>query len=269
MDLTQLPVLAPYIVTALLGLCIGSFLNVCIVRIPRGTSIVSPGSHCPRCKTAVRWYDNLPVLSYCWLGGCCRCCRAAIGPRYMLVELLTAALAVLTWQYFPTPLAWGIWFVLFIAPLIAMTFIDLEHQILPDVFTLPGIVCGLLAQIALAPDGQRLAHLAQGVLGVLVGGGMLWLVGYAYWKLRKQEGLGGGDVKLAAMFGAFLGWKAVIVILLGSSLLGSIVGIVAILVLRKGLTYAIPYGPFLATAAIGYLFWGTPLVEWYLGLFVG
>lgn len=258
----------PYLLTALFGLCIGSFLNVCIVRLPKDQSVVRPRSRCPKCQYVIRWYDNIPVLSFLLLGGRCRGCRASISWRYPLVELLSAGLSVFTYWHFPSAVPWAIWFFLFIAPLIAITFIDLEHQIIPDLFSLSGIPLGLGAQVVLAPSGHIGAALLNGVIGILVGGGFLFVVSVLYEKIRKQEGLGGGDIKLAAMFGAFLGWQGVIMVLLFSACLGSIVGLIAIAILRKNLQFAIPYGPFLSGAAVFYLFYGQELLQWYLSLFV-
>ncbi|MBI4238229.1 MAG: prepilin peptidase [Deltaproteobacteria bacterium] len=266
MDTT--PLWFPYLLVGLFGLCIGSFLNVCIVRIPHDQSIHRPRSHCPQCRAPIRWFDNIPVFSFLLLWGRCRQCRAPISWRYPLVELLTAAAALAVFFKFPEPLPWAIWFFLFIAPLIAITFIDLEHLIIPDAFSLSGIILGLAARPILAVEGQRLDALLDGLIGVVVGGGFLWLVAAVYERLRKQEGLGGGDVKLIAMLGAFLGWKAVLFILLMSSLLGSLVGVVVIAILRKGLRFAIPFGPFLAVAGILYLFFGETLVTWYLSFYV-
>lgn len=265
--LGDLPLWFPYLIVLLAGLCVGSFLNVCIARLPRGLSIVVPGSHCPECKTPIRWYDNIPLLSVMWLKGACRRCATKISWVYPLVEFLSAALALATFIKFPAVMPWAIWFLLFIAPLIVVTFIDLEHQIIPDVISLPGIVVGLAAQIVLLPKGTIGASLAHGGLGILVGGGFLFLVSYTYLKLRKREGLGGGDIKLAAMFGAFLGWEAILFILVVSSVLGSVVGLVVATIKRKGLTHAIPYGPFLVAAALLYLFFGHEILMWYLRLY--
>lgn len=262
------PVWLPYLLTALFGLCIGSFLNVCIVRLPKDQSVVTPRSHCPRCQAAIRWYDNMPLVSFAVLGGRCRHCRAPIHWRYPLVELLAAGFSVFTYWHFPAPLPWAIWFALFIAPLMAVTFIDLEHQIIPDQFSLTGIPIGLAARALLAPPGHIGAELLDGGIGIVVGGGFLFLVSVLYEKIRKQEGLGGGDIKLIAMFGAFLGWQGVIMVLLFSACLGSVVGLATIAILRKNLQFAIPYGPFLAGAAVLYLFYGQGLLQWYLRLFV-
>lgn len=257
-----------YFFVFIFGLTVGSFLNVCIVRLPRGKSVVSPGSHCPTCGEPVRWYDNLPLLSFILLGGRCRGCRSWIGIRYPLVELLTGVLSILVYLRFPEALPWAIWFTLFTAPLIAITFIDLEHMIIPDVFSLSGIVLGLAARPLLAPAGSELAEFLDGVYGVFAGGGFLFVVGYVYEKLRGQEGLGGGDVKLAGMLGAFLGWQAMPFVLLASAMLGSIVGLTLMAVKREGGSLAIPYGPFLSVGGLLYMFVGEKFLDWYLGLFL-
>ncbi|MBI2344174.1 MAG: prepilin peptidase [Deltaproteobacteria bacterium] len=264
----DLPVWIPKIAVTLMGLAIGSFLNVCIVRLPRDQSIVTPRSRCPHCGTPIAWYHNIPLASFLWLRGRCASCRAPIGWRYPVVEALTAGLALAVYDQFPTPLAWGLWFFLFVAPLIAMTFIDLEHQIIPDLLSLSGIPMGWGVQMALARPGHVGEALLTGVIGSVIGGGFLLIIGTLYEKLRKQEGLGGGDVKLAAMLGAFLGWKGVMVVLLISAGIGSVVGVAVVLVTRSNLRLAIPYGPFLAAAALIYLFWGEVLLDWYLGFFL-
>ncbi len=258
------------LITALYGLCIGSFLNVCIARLPDGQSVVRPRSRCPRCGAGIRWFDNIPVLSFIFLRARCRSCRNRISWRYPLVELLTCGFSVLVWQVFHQPLAWGVWFVLFIAPLIIITFIDFDLQIIPDELSLSGIPIGLAARALLAyAAGESLQHaLVDSGLGIVIGAGFLFLVGFAYEKIRGFEGLGGGDVKLAAMLGAFLGAKGILFTLLMSALLGSVVGIIAIVILRKGMRYAIPYGPFLAGAAVIYLFLGPQIVNWYIGNFI-
>lgn len=260
----------PYLMTALFGLCVGSFLNVCIVRLPRRVSVATPPSHCPQCQTKIRWYDNIPLLSFVALGGRCRRCGAVIGWRYPAVELLTAGMAMLTYAYFPEPWVWALWFLTFVAPLLVITFIDLEHRIIPDLISLPGIVVGLAVRVvfAYADMGDYFDQVADGVLGLVVGGGTLFIISWVYYRLRKHEGIGGGDIKLAAMLGAFLGWKAVLCIFLLSSVTGSVVGLVTIGILRKGMRYAIPFGPFLAFGALVYLFWGEALLTWYLSLYV-
>lgn len=243
-----------------LGLAIGSFLNVVVHRLPRGESLVSPGSRCPACGYALRPLDNVPVLSYLFLLGRCRKCGVRISPRYPAVELATAALFVLHYFVFGwTPLLAVR--LLFAAAMVALFAIDLEHHLLPDAITLPGIGVGLLASLAL-PPGIR-----DAVIGTLVGGGILWLIGEAYYRYSGEEGMGGGDVKMLAMVGAFLGWQLVIVTLVFSSIAGSIVGLLLIVTRRGGMKYALPYGTFLAIAALIASLYGAQIVTWYTELY--
>ena len=246
---------------AWLGLAVGSFLNVCIHRVPLGKSVVSPPSRCPGCGYQLRWYDNIPVVSYVLLlRGRCRSCRAPISIRYPIVELLTMAVFLLHWWVFGwTPLMAVR--LLFACGLIVLFAIDLEHHLLPNVITLPGIVVGLLASIVVPPG------LWDAVLGTLLGGGVLWLIGEAYYRYSGQEGMGGGDVKMLAMIGAFLGWKLVLVTLVLSSIAGSLIGILVIAIRRGGMKYALPYGTFLALGALVASIVGNEIVSWYVGMY--
>lgn len=247
----------PILVT-LLGLVIGSFLNVVIHRLPRNESIVSPGSRCPACGHALRWYDNIPILSYVALGGRCRGCRAKISPRYPVIELVTGLLFLLHYHAFGwTPLLAVRLF--FASATVALLAIDLEHQLLPDVITLPGIVIGLFSSFVL-PPGMK-----DALIGMLLGGGFLWLVGEAYYRYAGEEGMGGGDVKMLAMIGAFLGWKLTILTLMLSSVAGSVIGLAVIAMKRGGLKYALPFGTFLALGALTASLWGERIVTWYAG----
>ena len=244
-----------------LGAIIGSFLNVCIYRIPAEESIVSPRSRCPNCGASIRWYQNIPIFSYLMLGGKCGSCRVGISWRYPIVEALTGALFVLVFFYFQFSSATLVYWV-FVAALIVITFIDLDHQIIPDVISLPGIVIGFLCSFAIP-----WLSWTDSLLGILLGGGSLWLVAVLYELLTKKEGMGGGDIKLLAMLGAFLGWKAILPIIFISSLIGSLVGIPLMLVKKADSKLAIPFGPFLALGALIYLFWGRQLVAWYLAFY--
>ena len=245
---------------ALIGLVIGSFLNVCIHRLPRRTSIVSPGSQCPQCGYVLRWYDNVPVLSYVLLGGRCRGCKARIAARYPIVELITMAVFVAHGLVFGIDILL-VPRLLFACALIVLFAIDLEHHLLLDVITLPGIVVGLAFSLLLPPGIQ------SAVIGVLVGGGVLWLIGEAYYRYAGEEGMGGGDVKMLAMIGAFLGWKLAVLTLVFSSLAGSIVGLLVIATRRGGMKYALPYGTFLAIGALVASLFGDQIVAWYTGLY--
>jgi leader peptidase (prepilin peptidase)/N-methyltransferase len=247
----------PLTILVLLGLAVGSFLNVCIHRIPLGQSLVHPGSRCPRCGHELRWFDNIPVLSYLSLLGRCRKCRARISIRYPLVELATMALFVahgiaFGWTALLVPR------LLFACMLVVLFAIDLEHQLLPNAITLPGIVLGLIAS-AVFPPG-----LVDALIGVIAGGGTLWLIGEAYYRYSGHEGMGGGDVKMLAMIGAFLGWKLVLVTLVFSSFAGSVIGLGVILLKRGGMKYALPYGTFLALGALIASLVGDRIVNWYL-----
>lgn len=225
---------------ALLGLVVGSFLNVVIHRVPLKLSIVHPPSRCPNCKTQLKWYWNVPVLSWLALRGRCGKCRAPISPRYPLVELMTGLLAwALVVQFGPTP--WALFQFVFVAALVAITFIDLDHMIIPDVISLPGIVVGLLGQLLL-PEGD----VVQALLAVAAGGGAFWLIAFLFEKLRGVEGMGGGDIKLLGMIGAFTSLFGVLQTVLVGSLIGSVVGIVYLAATRKGGQTRIPFGPFLA-----------------------
>jgi len=244
-----------YVAIAFFGAAIGSFLNVCIWRIPEGRSIVSPPSHCPACGHKIRFSDNIPVISYLLLGGRCRDCRDKISARYPLVELLTAALAaILFWKY-GLSLKFLFSF-LFVATLVVITFIDLDHQIIPDVISLPGIPIFFL--LALFVMGLPFL---ESLLGILIGGGSLYLVAACYELITKREGMGGGDIKLLAMLGAFLGWKSLLFIVLVSSLLGALVGITLMIWKGRDMKYAVPFGPFLSVAAVAYIFFGASAVR--------
>jgi leader peptidase (prepilin peptidase)/N-methyltransferase len=244
----------------LLGLAVGSFLNVCIHRIPRGQSLVYPGSRCPGCGYELGWLDNIPVISYALLLGRCRKCRTRISIRYPIVELATMALFVVHGMAFGwTPLL--VPRLLFACLLVVLFGIDLEHHLLPNVITLPGIVLGLIGSAVLPPG------LMDALIGVLAGGGVLWLIGEAYYRFSGHEGMGGGDVKMLAMIGAFLGWKLVIVTLVLSSFAGSIIGLAVIIVKRGGLKYALPYGTFLALGALVASLFGEQIVNWYVSYY--
>lgn len=248
----------------LFGLLVGSFLNVCIVRLPHRESIVRPRSHCRKCRRMIPWYDNIPLVSYLALRGRCRSCHAPIPLQYPLVEALTGVMMVATYLKFGLSLPFGLYFFLLVAPLIVITLIDLEHRIIPNVISLPGIGAGLVTVLLIGKEVVAM-RLTQSLMGIVAGGGSLFLVSWVYEKLRHREGIGMGDVKLAAMFGAFFGAQGVLVILLLASFFGSVVGIFLMLFFRKGLKTAVPFGPFLAGGALIYLFFGSELLSWYLG----
>lgn len=271
LDLAVMTVVLPEWPIALaafiVGACIGSFLNVCIHRLPLDLSVVTPRSRCPGCGTTIAWYDNLPVLSWLLLRARCRTCHTAIGVRYPLVEVATGALAVAALTIFgPTAqalVAFG-----FTAALLCITFIDVDHFIIPDEVSLPGIVVGLA--VATLPSGIGLGDAA---LGAMLGGGILWAVAAGYERATGREGMGFGDVKLLAMIGAFLGWRAIPMVILAASITGSLAGVGVMLVQgisgngrrvvrqlgrgalcpfvrRAAQRTAIPFGPFLAFGAV-------------------
>jgi leader peptidase (prepilin peptidase)/N-methyltransferase len=242
------------------GATVGSFLNVCIWRLPRNESIVFPASHCPHCDFKIPFYDNIPILGYLLLGGRCRRCKERISPQYPLVELVNGLLTLALFLKFGPSLTFLVLFV-FSSALVAITFIDLEHQIIPDVISLPGIPLGLAASFFLPWLGWK-----NSLLGILLGGGSLLLVAYGYQLLAKKEGMGGGDVKLLAMMGAFLGWRSVLFIIFTASLAGSVIGLTVMAVQKKDTKLAIPFGPFLAFGALLYIFYGRQIIGWYLGL---
>ena len=245
-------------VAALFGLMIGSFLNVCIARIPAGESIASPSSRCPRCKTAIRWYDNLPVLSYLLLGGKCRSCRQPISARYPAVELITAVAFAIQAFYVGDDFVLLASRLIFTAILIVLFGTDYDVQRLPNVLTLPGLVIGLAFSVV-QPPGLR-----DAVIGALLGAGILQGIRLAWYALRGVEGMGFGDVKMLAMVGAFLGWRNVIVVLFFSSLAGAVVGIVLTVTGRQAMSTKLPFGTFMAVAAFAASLYGERLAAWYL-----
>jgi leader peptidase (prepilin peptidase)/N-methyltransferase len=245
----------------LLGLCLGSFANVCIYRIPQNKSIVHPGSSCPHCGVKLRFFDNIPLISYLLLKGRCRACSASISMRYPLVEVLTALLSLALFVRFGFGIQY-VQFMLFAGTLLILSFIDFDHKILPDVLTLPGILVGWLASFL--PGG---ISWVDSLIGLMAGGGSLYLVAFTYERITGREGLGGGDIKLLAMIGAWMGWVSLPLIVLMSSLSGAVIGSIFILSGGKGARTQIPFGPFLSVGALFYLFWGREITYWYFNLF--
>jgi len=246
------------------GAVIGSFLNVCIHRLPREESIVSPSSRCPVCGTPIRSHDNIPLLSYVLLRGKCRTCKASIAWRYPLVEFLSGLFSVLLLLRYGISSLYFIYFALF-ASLIVISFIDLAHRIIPDEISLPGIVVGVVVSWL-----QPQLALKESLIGVLLGGGSLYLIATMYHLVTKREGMGGGDIKLLAMIGAFIGWKGVLFTILCSSFIGALVGSIVILA-TSGTDgkYAVPFGPFLSLGGIAYVFVGDMSITWYIGFLRG
>ena len=246
------------VASTLFGLVIGSFLNVCIYRIPRGESIIKPGSHCPYCLKPIRSYDNIPVLSYILLGGRCRYCGARISPRYPLVEIASAVLALAVLYRFGPGLRFIVYYA-FSCSLLVITFIDLDHQMIPNSITLGGIIAGIVLNPVLPLSFK------DSLLGLVLGSGTLLMVIYGYLLITGRQGMGGGDVKLLGMIGIFTGWQGVVFTILISSLIGSITGITWIILTKKDMKAAMPFGPFLSLGAIIYIFWGHYLINAYLG----
>ncbi len=253
----------------LFGLLFGSFLNVCVARMPEDRSVVWPGSACPKCGTPIKPYDNVPVLAWMWLGGKCRACKAPISALYPTVEALFGVLAVLLFRRVVPDLAdldaahlvALVWYGWLLFALVGLTFVDLRHYIIPDQFSIYMVPVGVAGAALLGWLGYTGAPTWQGsVVGALVGGGSLGAVVGAYWLIRREEGMGMGDVKLLAMLGAWFGATAAITILMIASVGGSVVGLTMAAIKRKSLRLALPFGPFLALGAAIWLFAG-PLLE--------
>lgn len=264
------------------GACIGSFLNVCVHRMPRDLSVVRPRSFCPKCGKMIPSHLNLPIISYIMLGAKCAFCKAPIRPRYVLIELFTAILFLLIWLKAPF-LHWGqglhlapltdplvvpvMW--VFVSGLIVGTFIDLEYMIIPDRITYGGIVAGLVASVLLPSlhgETERIPALLTSLKGMAIGGGSLWLVSVIGRWIFRKDAMGLGDVKLLAAIGAFLGWQAVIFTIMLSSLAGSIVGVILVLCKGREMSSRIPFGPYLAFAAIIWVLWGPLLWQGYINI---
>ena len=250
-----------YIFVFLLGSIVGSFMNVCIYRMPRKLSIVIPSSRCPSCNTAIKPWDNIPIISYFFLGGRCRVCKSKISLIYPLVEFLNAVLYVfILWRFgfsWHTPL-----YFIFCSTLVVISFIDLEFQIIPDKITLPGIPIGIIIGSFLLPDPfmrYNILGLKASLLGFVIGGGVYYALA-----LVSRGGMGGGDIKMMAMIGALMGWKAVLLISFIGSFIGGLVGIFLMVFKGKGRKTKIPFGPFLALGSVITLFYGEEILYWFL-----
>ena len=273
---------------ALAGLIVGSFSNVCIYRIPRGESVVQPGSYCPKCRTPVRWFDNVPVLSYVLLRGRCRSCREPIPIRYPVIEVLGALLFLAIYAAGFRPQVTLLYWALATAYLV-ISVIDIDYKIIPDAISLPSLliapavafvvgqlqpsgVHGVEGLFAVVTGGSfvghapRLDQAIESLVGILVGGGLLWGIAAGYEFVRGQEGMGFGDVKLLAMIGGFQGWQAAVFALVVGSLLGTVVGLATMAVRGGKLDMEIPFGPFLAAGAVIHVLGGPSLIAWYFGL---
>jgi leader peptidase (prepilin peptidase)/N-methyltransferase len=268
------------VIVLVFGLLVGSFLNVCIARLPQELSIVTPRSYCPRCKVPIVWYDNIPLVSFIALRAKCRNCGLPISWRYPLVELLNGLLYLQAYNRFGLSGEAGVAMALCSA-FIVITFIDLDHQIIPDVITIPGMLIGLLVaplfMSALDPPmafglgrlmpsaGTYLTGAMNSLVGLVLGGAPLFLIGWLWEKLRKVEAMGGGDVKFMGMVGSFLGWKGAYLTIMLGALSGSIVGVALIALKKHQADKVIPFGPYLALGALLSLFSGPDIIEWYFG----
>ncbi|MFC1883131.1 prepilin peptidase [Thermodesulfobacteriota bacterium] len=244
----------------LLGLAIGSFMNVCIYRLPLGKSIIWPPSYCPKCEKRIKFYDNIPVLSYVILHGKCRYCKVPVSWQYPLVELITGVLSLALFIRYGPTYQYFLYF-LFASVLITISFIDFHHKIIPDVLSLPSILIGLGVSFGLID-----IKWSDSLIGIIAGGASLYIVGFVYEFLTGREGLGGGDVKLLAMIGAWMGWRALPLIVLMASLAGTLAALIFLIYTKKGFRTRIPFGPFLSLGAVVYLFFGNELTRWYIGL---
>lgn len=245
------------------GLAVGSFLNVCIYRLPLGTSLLRPGSHCPNCGNPVKPYDNIPLLSYALLRGRCRNCKAKISIRYPLVEFLTALLFVALFMRHGPTLQFII-YCLFVIGLIVITFIDLDRFIIPDRITLPGIAVGLLCSYFNAEFGSGFSGVITSAIGLLMGGVLFYMIAVLGSVLFKKESMGGGDIKLAAMLGAFLGWKGALLSFFLAFCSGACIGIIVLWASSNRSSKRLPFGPFLALGAILSIFFGDAIIKTYL-----
>jgi leader peptidase (prepilin peptidase)/N-methyltransferase len=247
----------------ILGCILGSFYNVVIHRLPSGQSIVRPASRCPACGSAIAAYDNIPLASYLLLGGRCRRCRETISLRYPLVEGLSGLLALLLFRRYGLHPQFAVEFI-FCSLLIIITMIDLDTMEIPDVLSLPGIVLGFALSF-LTPG----LLWWQSLVGIIAGGGIFYLIAVGFERVRHKEGLGGGDIKLLAMIGAFIGWRGVAFTILASSISGTIIAIPLMWRSGKSLGSELPFGPFLALGAVSYVFWGELLYHWYFSDLLG
>jgi len=243
----------------ILGLIVGSFSNVCIYRIPRNESIIYPASHCPKCRSNIKPVDNIPLLSYILLKGRCRSCKSKISIQYPIVELLTGLIYLIIYLIYALSIQ-SLIYIILSSVLIIIAFIDLNEQIIPDVISLPGIVTGFIISFFVP-----YISFINSALGVVVGGGIILIIGMGGSVIFKKEAMGGGDVKLAAMIGAFLGWRYVIISLFLGFFLGALAGIFLILAKIKSREDVVPFGPFIVLGSFITLLWGDKIISWYIG----
>ena len=258
--MTGIPAIFVGIWFAAFGLVVGSFLNVCIYRLPLKQSIVWPASRCTVCERPLDWYENIPVFAWLVLGGRCRTCQTSISPMYPIIELITSALFVGAYLlYGVTPLVFVR--IAFGCAMIVLFVIDLQHRILPNVITVTGVPIGLVLSLFLPPGWK------ESLIGLLLGGGVLYVIGEAYYRLRGIDGLGMGDVKMLAMIGAFLGWRLTLVTLIFASFTGSLAGVAMLVTGRGGMKAALPFGTFLAVGALVAAVAGDQIFSWYVSLY--
>ena len=243
----------------ILGLIVGSFSNVCIYRIPKNESIIFPASHCPKCRSKIKPVDNIPLLSFILLKGRCRNCKSKISIQYPIVELITGLIYLIIYLIYGLNIQTLVYIILSSA-LVIIAFIDLNEQIVPDIISLPGIVIGFILSFFVP-----YISFINSALGVVVGGGIILIIGLAGSVIFKKEAMGGGDVKLAAMIGAFLGWRYIIISLFLGFFLGALAGIILILSKIKSREDTVPFGPFIVLGSFITLFWGEKIISWYLG----
>jgi len=257
-----------YTVAFLVGSVIGSFLNVCIYRIPRNISIMLPSSRCPSCNTSIYFYDNIPIISYILLGGRCRYCKEKILLRYPFIEFLNGALYISVLWRFGSPFSWFLLvYFAFLSSLIVITFIDLEYQIIPDGITIPGIILALIFGSTTLPDPFNRSDLLgfkASIIGALLGGGLYYVIAILGKAVFKKDVMGGGDIKLMVMVGGILGWKGVLLTTFIGSLFGSLIGISLIVIKGKEWGIKIPFGPYLSLGAFISLLLGEEILRWYL-----
>ena len=259
-NISQLPPWTFTLVGLVFGLMAGSFANVCIARLPKKESVIFPASHCPKCNKPIHVMDNIPLISYLLLKGQCRKCQLKISPIYPAIELITGLLMAAVFYRFG--FSWEcLIFGIVVPALVIITVIDIEHQIIPDIITLPGIPLGLAA-------GSYLNGWLDSVLGLALGGGMFWLLAEGYFRLRGKMGMGGGDIKYIAAAGALMGWVQVLFIIFIGALAGGIFGGIGMGVKKLNFLSRIPFGPFLALATLISIFFGDPIVDWYLNTFM-
>ena len=240
-----------------IGLCIGSFVNVCIYRMPLEESIVTPPSFCPKCKNKIKWYHNIPILSYIFLKGKCAYCNNKISLIYPFIELLIGVLFFINYSLFGFSIHFFIYNI-FLIFLIIATFIDFKYMIIPDEISIGGLIIGFIFSFF-----RNDLTWIESLIGIILGGGILLLIIKVYFLLTRKEGMGGGDVKLLAMIGAFLGYKSLLFVIFSSSFFGTLIGIPLIMAKKDKNNLAIPFGPFLSFGAIVYLYFGEKIINWY------